>query len=152
MNARRVTLIIAFALAAHSSTLATVLDSLMRGEVRVATHLREIDGSAVAALKHQFRDEHRLADRGAPFQSTDAFLRVTPPWRRLVVAAVSGDIWFIHYEHGGRGLHTHLVALARSAGSWRVVYSAWAFHAYDTLPKLREAIRSKKFSEETYEL
>jgi hypothetical protein len=124
----------------------------MSGEVRVATHLREIDRGALAALEHQFGNEHRLADRGAPFQSTDVVMRGGGPSRRLVLAAASGDTWFIHYEHGGIGLHSHLVALARSGSSWRVVYSATAFYAYDTLPKLREAIRSHKFREETYEL
>jgi hypothetical protein len=124
----------------------------MGGEVRVATQLREIDPGALKALENQFRYDHRLADRGAPFQSTDVVMPGHLPWRRLVLAAASGDTWFIHYEHGGRGLHSHLVTLARSGSDWRVVYSGVDFYAYDTLEKLREAIRSHKFREETYEL
>jgi hypothetical protein len=33
-----------------------------------------------------------------------------------------------------------------------VVYSASAFYAYDTLPKLKEAIRAKKFGMKAEEL
>ena len=152
MSARHITLAIGFALAAHPACFAAVLETLMSGEVRVATHLREIDPGALRALENQFRYDHRLADRDAPFQSTDVVTQHGLPWRRLVLAAASGDTWFIHYEHGGEGLHSHLVALARSGNSWRVVYSASGFYAYDTLPKLREAIRSQQFREQTYEL
>jgi hypothetical protein len=152
VNARRIAAVIGLALATHPSAFAGVLDPLMSGDVRVATHLREIDGSALAALEHQFRDEHRIADHGAPFQSTDVVMPGRPPWRRLIIAAVSGETWFVHYEHGGIGLHSHLVALTRSGRSWRVAFSGTAFYPYDTLPKLRDAIRSHKFREQSYEL
>ena len=75
-----------------------------------------------------------------------------PPSRRLVLAAYAGDTWFIHYEHGGIGLHSHLVALTRSGSSWRVAYSASAFYSYDTLLKLRQAIRTQQFHMKAYEL
>lgn len=122
----------------------------MRADVRVASHLRDIDRGPVAALKHQFKYDPRLADRGAPFESTD--VGGDAPSRRLVLAAAVGDTWFIHYEHGGRGLHSHLVELTRSGGSWRIVYSASAFYAYNTLPKLRNAVREHKFQKQTDEL
>ena len=75
-----------------------------------------------------------------------------PPFRRLIFAAASTDAWFIHYEHGGASLHSHIVALVRSGSSWRIVYSATAFYPYNTLSKLREAIRTQQFREESYEL
>jgi hypothetical protein len=47
-----------------------------------------------------------LADIGAPFNATDV---VQPglPARRLLSAGVSASQWFLEYEHGGRGLHSH---------------------------------------------
>ena len=131
---------------------ASVLALLSGGDVQTVTHRREIDPSAIAALKRQFRDhDRRLADRGGGFEATDAIGPENFPQRRLVLAARAGDTWFIHYEHGGYGLHSHLVALARSGRVWRVVYSGVDFYAYDTLTKLRKAIRSHKFREESYE-
>jgi hypothetical protein len=125
----------------------------MSGDVRIATHLSEIDHGALSTLKHQFHDDRRIADRGASFTEGDALMPgYNPPSRRLVLAAVSGDTWFIHYEHGGRGLHSHLVALARSGTSWRIVFSATDFYPYDTLQKLRNAIRARKFREKAIEL
>jgi hypothetical protein len=151
-NAGRIVFVLALALAACPSAFSAVVDPLVSGEVRVATHLRDIDAGALAALKRKFSDEHRLADRGAPFRSTDVLMGRDPASRRLVLAAVSGDTWFIHYEHGGYGLHSHLVALTRSRNSWRVVYSATAFYPYHTLPKLRDAFRKRQFRMDTYEL
>lgn len=152
MSARHITVLVAFALVAHTFAFGAVLDPLMSGDVRVATHLREIDPSALAALKKRFSYDHRLADRGASFEVGDAISSGNFPRRRLVLAAASGDTWFIHYEHGGIGLHSHLVALSRSGTSWRIVFAGTDFYSYDTLPKLRDAIRSHKFREETYEL
>lgn len=140
------------ALVAQPSASANVLDQLGTRNVRVATRLREIDKDALGALKRQFSNDRRLADRGAPFRATDVVMGDDPPSRRLVLAAASGDTWFIHYAHGGIGRHSHLVALTRSGDSWRVVYSAWAFYDYDTLPKLRAAVRTRQFREQTYEL
>ena len=140
-----------FALCAVSGR-ASVLDALSRSDVRVSTHLREIDSSAVGALTRQFHDrDRRLADHGAPFEATDALGPENHPQRRLVLATHVGDTWFIHYEHGGFGYHSHLVALTRVGNSWRVEYTAAAFHVYDSLAKLRAAIRGHQF-QKTYEL
>jgi hypothetical protein len=144
--------IFAVATLCAASVHGSVLDSLSRNDLRIATRLREIDPSAVDALKRHFSDDdRRLADRGAGFEGTDAIGPENFPQRRLVLAARAGDTWFIHYEHGGRGYHSHLVALTRSDHSWRLAYAATAFYTYDTLPKLRAAIRKRKF-DNTYDL
>jgi hypothetical protein len=43
--------------------------------------------------------------------------------RRLVAAGVSGDRWFLEYEHGGRGLHTHFAVFEVRDGK---ATCAWA--------------------------
>ena len=126
---------------------ADVLDPLFNSDVRVVTRLHRIDPGVLAALKQCFKSDHRLADRGAPFSAGDAMLPgQNPPSRRLVLAAVAQNIWFIHYEHGGIGLHSHLVAFIRSGHSWRLAYSASGFYGYPTLDKLREAVREHRFT------
>lgn len=152
MSIRHIVILMAFAVFGALPGFSGVLDQLSGSDVRVATHLRDIDAGAVVALKRAFSYEHRLADRGASFSATDVRSAGDPPSRRLVLAAASGDSWFIHYEHGGRGLRSHPVTLARSGRSWRIVYSASAFYTYDTLPRLRAAIRAKKFRSDTDEL
>lgn len=42
-----------------------------------------------------------IADIGAPFNSTDAVLDASLPFRRLIRAGHSGQDWFLWYEHGG---------------------------------------------------
>ena len=55
MNARAILVIIAIVLiAARSSAFSGVLDPLLRDDVRVATHLRQIDAGALAALVAAF--------------------------------------------------------------------------------------------------
>lgn len=44
-----------------------------------------------------------IAEIGAPFNSTDAVLDPSLPFRRLVRAGHRGDDWFVWYEHGGIG-------------------------------------------------
>ena len=144
--------IVAIIMLCASPVVASVLDLLSRSDVGVATHLREIDRSAVGALKRHFSDDdHRLADRGAGFEATDVIGPENLPERRLILAVCAGDTWFIHYEHGGRGYHSHLAALTRADHTWRLVYAATAFDTYDTLAKLRAAIRKRQF-DKTYDL
>ncbi len=44
-----------------------------------------------------------IAEIGAPFNSTDAVLDPSLPFRRLIRAGHRGDDWFVWYEHGGIG-------------------------------------------------
>src|ERR1051325_297733 len=87
-----------------SPLVAGVLDLLNRSDIHVAIHLREVDRTALVALKQHFSDDdRRLADRGAGFEASDAIGPENFPVRRFVLAARAGDTWFFHYEHGGRG-------------------------------------------------
>lgn len=42
-----------------------------------------------------------IAETDAPFNSTDAVLDASLPFRRLIRAGHHGDDWFVWYEHGG---------------------------------------------------
>ena len=153
MTARLVFVVVSAALVtAPACASSDILDRLRTGDVRVAVSLSEIDPGALAAVKRAFSYDHRMADRDAPFNAADVRSGGHPPSRRLVLAAASGDAWFIHYEHGGRGLHSHLVTVVRSGQSWRIVHTATTFRSYDTLSKLRAAIRAGQFGEATGEL
>lgn len=53
--------------------------------------------------------DHRIADPGEPFQSTDVVDVDMPlPWRRLLFGGASARIVYLYYEKGGLGLSRHL--------------------------------------------
>jgi hypothetical protein len=74
------------------------------------------EGVRVALTR--FLGDGKIANRGDPFEASDAFTRSSAnlPRRRLIRAGTSGDLTFVEYEHGGRGLHQHLV-LFQTRGS-----------------------------------
>jgi hypothetical protein len=49
-----------------------------------------------------------LARRDGYFNATDVVISGLP-MRRLISAGRAGDRWFVWYEHGGLGMHAHLV-------------------------------------------
>ena len=59
-----------------------------------------------------------LADRGEPFNSTDVVTNGDGPGRRFIRAVQSEDNLFVWYEHGGIGLHVHVLAydIGRASG------------------------------------
>lgn len=80
-----------------------------------------MDKNVLALLVSKFRDDQRLANPDDPFDATDVI--TGKPRRRLIGAGKSPGAWFIEYEHGGRGLHSHLVIFSDEGGEWRIVYS-----------------------------
>lgn len=73
-----------------------------------------------------------IAEIGAPFNSTDAVLDATLPFRRLIRAGHRvdgagdrGDDWFLWYEHGGIGYFWQAVVVrVGSDGSVRPLANA----------------------------
>lgn len=64
------------------------------------------------ALDQVIRGE-RIANPEEQFEATDVIHYKSLPRRRLIFAGVSRKVSFVHYEHGGRGLHQHLLIFAR---------------------------------------
>jgi hypothetical protein len=54
---------------------------------------------------------HGIAAVGARYNATDYITDESLPSRRLLGAGRTGALWFVWYEHGGRGYHQHLVLL-----------------------------------------
>src|ERR1041384_4997540 len=63
-----------------------------------------------------------FADPGKKWNPGDVIWDEKVPRRRLIFGGASGSTWFIYYEHGGRGLHEHLVVFkSDKAGHLQVV-------------------------------
>ncbi len=65
-----------------------------------------------------------IAAAGSPYNATDVVADESLPSRRLRGAGRTGPLWFVWYEHGGRGYHQHLVLFRSEGSSAEVVASA----------------------------
>lgn len=138
--ARSALLCIALAASSLAASTPTALQPLFRSEPTVVRHLPQLDPAVRQMLLRQFRDDRRIADYGAEFDPGCTGGTGALPSRRFALAVHIGDRWFVEYEHGGIGRHSHLVVFSRSGTSWRVAYNGSGFYEYYTLPKLRRAI------------
>lgn len=86
-----------------------------------------------------------LADPGGRWNSSDVIVDATAalPMRRLIVGACDSSLCVIHYEQGGRGWSTHILAIARSDGRWRAVWHAAGFTRVDDIAELRALLRNQ---------
>jgi hypothetical protein len=122
------------------------LNELLSPDFELVHRVRDIDPKVLSLLFHNAAAS--LADPGAPFSAGDAMLPgKNPPARRLVLAGKSASSWFILYEHGGIGLHTHIIVFSRISDQWRIVYAGRGLYEYDELSKLKAAVKAGKFEE-----
>jgi hypothetical protein len=77
--------------------------------------LKALPPAVVLALS-QFCGGGAMASSGEPLEATDAISDRTLPRRRLIDSGTSGDLTFVEYEHGGRGLHQHFVLFQTNEG------------------------------------
>lgn len=81
----------------------------------------------------------KIANPGEPWSPTDDIVDLSLPRRRLIYAGVSPLLWFVFYEHGGIGHHSHLLVIGKD--SQGVCWSCWL-----QFPKLTTAmIDGKKY-------
>jgi hypothetical protein len=89
-----------------------------------------------------------MANPGEAFQVTDVVLYRRLPWRRLVFAGVQGDLWFLHYEHGGLAHSYYVVALkADSHGGARFVWGCGVGESAKTLEQLRTMVATCRLAD-----
>jgi hypothetical protein len=88
-----------------------------------------------------------MANPGEEFQVTDVVEKEGLPSRRLIVAGISTDHCFLHYEMGGIGHAYYIVLFRLKEGKARFVWGSSAWEGYQTLDSLRKAIASEKFDD-----
>ena len=84
------------------------------------------------------------ASSESPYNDSDS---VNPelPMRRLVFSAQRGDVYFIHYAHGGYSWHTHLVGIQFNRFGTKPTINVAFFEQLDSLAKAQEALSSLRF-------
>jgi hypothetical protein len=89
----------------------TEKEHLLDGQFEVVTKTEDIPASVKQAFsKISCQSSFAMANPGQKFQATDVVLDRSLPFRRLVLAGVQKDRWFVHYERGGYA-HSYYVVV-----------------------------------------
>jgi hypothetical protein len=122
---------------------------VLDGQFTVVTSTQTLPPS----LKHAFavitgQQQFALADPGQRYQVTDVVYEPGLPFRRLVFAGVSGDKWFIHYEHGGIGHSYAVVVFAVQPERVQFLWGGVGSHRAKDLDDLRKSIADNQFCDD----
>ena len=75
-----------------------------------------------------------FANPGEDWTATDMIFDGNLPSRRLIFAGASPTLWFIYYEHGGRGRHDDLLVTGKTVGGgYWIRWVECPFHAVQKL-------------------
>jgi hypothetical protein len=99
-----------------------------------------------ARAKPSWKHDARLANPGERFNSSCS-VDTRYPRRRLVLAGIDSRSWFVSYEHGGRGIHWHLVVFTKSGDRVKLAYARTFLSKAATLEELREIVKSGQMRE-----
>jgi hypothetical protein len=85
-------------------------EKFLEGDFSIIKSVEALPPAVLRAFTEQGGSRFTMANPGKDFQATDYVLDDTLPFKRLVLAGLSGDRCFVHYEQGGRG-HSYVLAL-----------------------------------------
>jgi hypothetical protein len=90
-----------------------------------------------------------LANPGQKYQVTDVVVDRALPRRRLILAGVQDDEWFVHYELGGIG-HSYCVLLFKvdPQNGLQFVWGGAGSHGAKNFDQLRKMVGAGQFSDE----
>ena len=92
------------------STNAAQAEQFLDGNFSLITNVRNLPSPVLVSFTEQGGSRFVIANPGEKFRATDVVYDATLPSKRLILAGVSGEKVFIHYEQGGIGL-SHVLAL-----------------------------------------
>jgi hypothetical protein len=92
------------------STSAAQAEEFLNGNFSPITNVRNLPSPVLTAFTERGGSRLVIVDPGEKFRATDVVYDATLPSKRLILAGVSGEKVFVHYEQGGIGL-SHVLAL-----------------------------------------
>jgi hypothetical protein len=122
-------------------SLASNADSLQRFQGETFSEYSDVNAlsAGVTLALNRFTGGAAIANPKEPFVATDVIDDRKLPRRRLIGAGTSGDLTFVEYEHGGRGLHEHFV-LFKANGTDAVAVKACSGFLPHEIEKLRKVV------------
>jgi hypothetical protein len=117
-------------------------------KVQILRSIKDLPAAVTQACESiAFQHDFRMANPGEKFEPGDAIVDPNLPERRLRWAARLPNYYLFHYEHGGRGLHQHIVLVSYSdAKNVKVVWSGFSPPLKD-YKEFLEALRAGKLSD-----
>ena len=99
--------------------------------------VRSLPTPVLRAFTEQDGSRLLMANPGKHFRVTDVIYDPTLPSKRLILAGVSGDKCFVHYEQGGIGL-SYVVALFKvTATDMKPIWQGYCGERANSLEELR---------------
>jgi len=77
---------------------------LLQDDFKIVSRVEDLPRTVLETFKEKGGSRLLLANPGAKFNPGDVIWDASVPQRRLVLAGVSKDKCFVHFERGGRGL------------------------------------------------
>ena len=123
-------------------------EHLLDGQFELALKTDGIPTNLKQAFSKLTRDgPFAMANPGKKFQATDVVYDRSLPRRRLVIAGVRGETWFVHYERGGLA-HGYFV-VAFNVKAQEDVNFAWGCgiaDAANSIEQLRRMVATCRLS------
>jgi hypothetical protein len=122
------------------------IGELAGGHFKPVKTFAELPGQVRESF-YQFTSAKSIAEPDQPFDSTDVLSNPPLPSRRFILGGEAPYFWFVAYEHGGRGLHRHLVGFfhLEANNTTTTIYScSWTSDSEPvTMESLKWLVRSK---------
>ncbi len=113
-------------------------------DYRTINKAEKIQSNILNTLYEKFAGE-KLANPDEKFNPSDVIFDDNIPQRRLVFAGNSSDSWFVCYEHGGRGLHCHLIIFSIEKEKVQIMFNGNYFYKPPNLKQLKQWVGEGKF-------
>ena len=115
----------------------------LKGDFRIITDVRALPAPVFKSLQEEGGSRSVMANPGGRFESTDAIFDSSVPRQRLILAGVSRDLCFVHYEQGGFAYNRPIkVFRLRSATTMEPLWRGYCNEPSTTLEILRSRIAS----------
>jgi hypothetical protein len=116
---------------------------LLKDDFRIVTDVSALPTPVLKAFQEKGGSRSLLANPGAKFNPTDVIWDASVPRKRLILAGVSTDRCFVHYEQGGRG-HSYVIEVfgLRSGETIEPLWFGYCAKTADNLKTPRSQIAS----------
>jgi hypothetical protein len=115
---------------------------------KMSYSIKDIPAAVMQACANiAYQHDFSMANPGEKFEATDNILDETLPERRLLWAGRLPNYYLLHYEHGGIGLHQHVVIVSYSdPKTAKVIWSGFSRPLKD-YKEFLETLKAGKLSD-----
>jgi hypothetical protein len=113
----------------------------MSSQFQLVHRTARVDPLVMRMVRQPLGADSRIAEPGERVQFSDVVQPGNPPWRRLVLAGYTVDLWFVVYFEGGFSPMNKLVLFSRDRGKWRILFAGDLVYRPSTLDQIRRSIR-----------